>query len=552
MRLRIMTLLTLTILYSFPLLANAATYNWYFSDDAAGNAAGNDSTGDGSIGNPWKTLSKAKTQIDTAGSGDTVNLYFDRGDTWTVNTLLKVQIHGFEVESDNPIVNMDAYGSGNLPCIDGGITDFSTAPAHDPDSGPLRWSEVFRFSRENCSVSNMEFKQIYGDVIELIGATGFRLSNCNIHHFGQAANKIEGTMTNAIIEYNTVHTGQQLWRYALRSSGWGGGISFSGGNSYDNIVRYNLVYDIFGEGIINPGGITEYNVVGDTYSTAIYGSPHAPIDTRDTVMRYNFVIMSGSSDYRYPYPIPSIHNGRAGSHGIGLIDERVNEPGSNANADIEIYGNIVINTYYGIYAKNHNVATNGAFKSIKIYNNLVIDCSLSNYYVSFPEGFDAGYVYNNSSILYDRTTSNHTNNNLDAGWGVDNNHFWTTGGSPVVGAGWQGNYVITDPKLPGEPAIDWDGQSGATYYKDIDFNTHLYTPADSPLVDSSKTLGAGYNTAFLTYGTDFGTLPDKATFKTASQADHGDWDIGAICNTSGATPLESPKGLKAITPEVKD
>ena len=541
MRLRILTLLTLTILYSFPLLANAATYNWYFSDDAAGNAAGNDTTGDGSIGNPWKTLSKAKTQIDTAGSGDTVNLYFDRGDTWNVNTLLKVQIHGFEVESTNAIVNMDAYGSGNLPCIDGGITDFSTAPEHNTDTGPLLWSQIFRFSRTNCSISNMEFKQIYGDVIRFQGANSFQLSNCNIHHFGAAANVINAStvMTNAVIEYNTVHTGQQLWRYGKRPAGWGGGISFSVGHCYDNIVRYNLVYDIYGEGIINPGGITEYNVVGDTYSVAIYASPHAPVDTRDTTIRYNYVISSNSAQYR-------VLDGRTGYNGIGIIDERDDEPGSNANADIEIYGNLVINRYHGIYANNHNVKSNGAFKSIKIYNNLVIDCSLSNYYVSFPEGFDAGYVYNNSSILYDRTTSKHTNNNLDAGWDVDNNHFWTTGGSPVVGAGWQGNYVITDPKLPGEPSVDWDGQSGATYYKDIDFNTHLYPPADSPLFNTSKPLGAGYSSTFLTYGTDFGTLPDKATFKTVSQADYGNWDIGAICNTSGVTPLDSPKDFKLL------
>jgi len=535
MRFRILTLLTLTMLYSLPLLANAATYNWYFSDDAAGDAIGNDSTGDGSIGNPWKTLGKAKTQIDTVGSGDTVNLYFDRGDIWTVDTLLKVETHAFEVESDNPIVNMDAYGSGNLPCIDGGITNFSTAPAHDPDNGPLRWSEVFRFSRTNCSVSNMEFKQIYGDVIELRGATGFRLSNCNIHHFGQAATKAAAvSMENAIIEYNTVHTGQQLYRFAMRS-GWGGGISFSSQTiaCKNNTVRYNLVYDIYGEGIFNPGGITEYNVVGDTYSVAIY-IPSFKYDASDAIVRYNYVICSSSKNYC-----------GLGDNGIGVIDENVG--GSNANADIEIYGNIVINRHSGIYAKN-SIDPGNPFKSIKIYNNLVIDCSNGNYIVSQPSEFTEGHIYNNSSILYDRTTAIHGGHDKTfphANWTVDNNHFWTTGGSPTVDDGWTTNYVITDPKLPGEPSIDWDGQSGATYYKDIDFKAHLYPPADSPLVNTrSKPLGAGYNTTFLTYGTDFGTLPDKATFKTASQAP-GNLDIGAICNTSGATtPLEPPQNLE--------
>lgn len=536
MRLRILTLLTITMLCSLPLLANAATYNWYFSDDAAGNAAGNDTTGDGSIGNPWKTLSKAKTQIDTAGSGDTVNLYFDRGDTWTVNTLLNLQTHGFEVESDNPIVNMDAYGSGDRPCIDGGITDFSTVAETNSDTGPLRWSEIFRFSRPNCSVSNMEFKQVYGDVIEFRGATGFHLSYCNIHHFGQAATKVETvSMENAIIEYNTVHTGQQLFRFGKRS-GWGGGISFSSQTiaCKNNTVRYNLVYDIYGEGIFNPGSITEYNVVGDTYSVAIY-APSFRYDASDAIIRYNYVISSNSPVYR-----------TWGFNGIGVIDENVG--GSNANADIEIYGNIVINRCSGIYAKN-SLDPGNPFKSIKIYNNLVIDCSNGNYIVSQPSEFTEGHIYNNSSILYDRTGAIHGGHGATfphANWTIENNHFWTTGGSPTVDDGWTTNCVIADPKLPGEPSIDWDGQSGPTYYKDIDFNTHLYPPSDSVLVDAGKTLGSGYETMFLTKGTDFDTLPNTPTLRRISQSDSGNWDIGLIVHDYGATSLEPPKDLKTL------
>jgi len=542
MRLRILTLLTLTILYSFPLLANAATYNWYFSDDAAGNAVGNDSTGDGSIGNPWKTLSKAKTQIDTANSGDTVNLYFDRGDTWTINTLLKAETHGFEIESDNPIVNMDAYGSGNLPCIDGSIRNFSTVAEHDDVTGPTRWSEIFRFSRPNCSVSNMEFKQIYGDVFELRGASGFHLDSCNIHHIGQASMKtVNFIMENAIIEYNTVHTAQQLFRFGKRT-GWGSGLGFSAHylQPKNNIVRYNLVYDVAGEGINNPGGITEYNVVGDTSSVAIYVPPHV-YDALNTTVRYNYVICSGSATYC-----------GGGSNGIGIIDEGLG--GSNANADIEIYGNIVINRYYGIYAKNSEDSGN-PFKSIKIYNNIVIDCRLGNYIVSQPEEFTKGHIYNNSSILYDRTTAIHGGHDTTfphPNWTVDNNHFWTTGGSPTVYGGWRTNYVITDPKLPGEPSIDWDGQGGATYYKNIDFNTHLYPPADSALVNAGKTLeSAAYETMFLTKGTDFDTLPNTPTYQRVSQFDAPNWSIGAIVRgggTPGGTPISPPPIPPTISP----
>ena len=44
--------------------------------------SGNDSTGDGSSGNPWKTLSKAQAIHDAAGSTANLRLRFKRGDTW--------------------------------------------------------------------------------------------------------------------------------------------------------------------------------------------------------------------------------------------------------------------------------------------------------------------------------------------------------------------------------------------------------------------------------------------------------------------------------------
>jgi hypothetical protein len=335
MKKRLVLTIVTGMLLSLTETSMAATYNWYFSQ------SGSDTGGDGSIGDPWQTLSKAKTKIDSVAINDIVNLFFKRGDTWSMNTTVKRLVHGFEVENDNPIVNMDAYGSGNKPIFDGLVVDFSTAPEHSVDGGPLRWSTIFKFSRTNCSVSNMEIKNVYGTGVFLNNADYFTLSHCEIHNFGACALGVhfQYGVENSIAEYNTVYAGQQLWRYGLREAGWGGAISFTasgyGEDSQckNNIIRYNLIYDIFGEGCQAPGGITEYNVIGDTYSTGIYPSPH-DFDAYDTIIRYNFVIMSGNSDYQSPYPIPSIHNGRAAHNGIGLIDENLG--GSNVNANIEI------------------------------------------------------------------------------------------------------------------------------------------------------------------------------------------------------------------------
>jgi len=46
-----------------------------------------------------------------------------------------------------------------------------------------------------------------------------------------------------------------------------------------------------------------------------------------------------------------------------------------------------------------------------------------------------------------------------------------------------------DPKLLGEAeGVDWDGQTGSTYFSDIIFDEHLYLSADSGLINAGKDL----------------------------------------------------------------
>ena len=139
MKIILLSLLTFMTLCLSPLLANAATYNWYFSNDATGNPAGNDISGDGSIAHPWKTLTKAQNQINSLRYNDTVNLFFDRGDTWNFDTgaVSTTHTYGLTIDSTDPTVHIDAYGAGNKPIFDGLVTDFSTASSHNATTGPL-------------------------------------------------------------------------------------------------------------------------------------------------------------------------------------------------------------------------------------------------------------------------------------------------------------------------------------------------------------------------------------------------------------------------------
>ncbi len=541
---RILTLLTLMTLCSLPLLANAATYNWYFSDDAAGNAAGNDTTGDGSEAKPWKTLSKAQSQIDSVNSGDTVNLYFDRGDTWSYNSaqVSKRVTYGIEIGTDDPIVNINAYGSGDKPAFDGLVSNFSSVPVHNQSNGPLKWNTFFQFQRADCSVTNVEIKRVYGIGIALKddGGLRFTLSYSYIHDFGSVALDTDTTgsftLEDCVAEYNTMHTGQELYRYS-KMSGWGPAIDFNDSSETvdDNIARYNVIYNIYGEGINNMNGITEYNVIGDTRSIAINTSNHANDALAGTIVRYNLIVHSDWSSSIYS---------SSSSAGIRVFDEKIG--GDNSKADISIYGNIVINRGIGIWAFQSQDPGN-PYGSVKIYNNTVIDCHLANFYIKDPQEFTHGYVYNNTSILYDRTGSKHANNiDISSTWNVDNNHFWTTGGSPSVPTAWQKNYRTGDPKLPGEPSVDWDGQKGATYFANIDITTHLYPPSGSALVDAGKALGSNYERLFLTAGTDFSALPDNARFQKISQNQDGAWDIGATVHNFNGSSIPPPGELKIL------
>jgi len=505
-----------------------ATYNYYFSDDAAGNAAGDDTTGDGSEGTPWKTLSKAQSAINALDSSDTANLYFDRGDTWTVSTGQNIV---FTVDNTDPIVNIDAYGAGDRPIFDGGISDFA-AVDESGTNGYYFYRMVFLFERNNCSMKNIEIKRIYGPGIRLGSSSNtnnkadyFTLSDCYIHDIGYSGITV-GTHTgasNCTVVNNTIHTAMELYR-TEKVPWWSGAINFYAESFYpsnDNLIRYNVVYDIYGEGIQGNMGTIEYNVIGDTGSYGIYPVPSL-YDAEDAIVRYNFIIQSSSATYKN-------HPGSS-YQGIVYQDEN-SRAGDNSNATIKIYGNIIINRKAGIKLYNGD-----ELGEIRIFNNTIIDSESGNLVVDDVDEFNAAYIYNNSSILYDKTSENHTVDYSGLlphdNWTIDNNHFWTTGGSPTVDADWQTNYVTTDPKLLGEAVpVDWDGQSGATYFSDIDFDTHLYLASDSGLIDTGKTLES-YNTLFLTNGTDFGDLPTTETFTSVHQADHPQstnaWDIGAV------------------------
>lgn len=558
----------LFIILSFLFFANpvrAATYNYYFSDDATGNAAGSDTTGDGTIGTPWKSLSKAQTEVDNAGSSDTVNLYFDRTDTWTVDTICggstpcTTLVWCLDIGSDDPIVNIDAYGAGAKPIFDGSVSDFTDGgvPSSGGADGPYFWSNMIKFDRNNCSISNIDIKNCYGSAIQLgdagNGADYSTIEACDLHntgYYGVMGSTNYGTQ-NSTITKNLLHNIGQLYLVGKGTAyNWGVAITLSPWNGTNrapanNEVSYNVLYDISGEGIHGAGGTLKYNIVGDTGSYAIFcfGTQS---DMPSTTICYNLITMSDFDNSAYD-DLSSIN-----PSGIVVADD-ILSGGDNTSAIIQIYGNTIINRYHGIVIDDY--ADESYLAEVRIFNNAVFDSHNKNYYINDCNSVapGKGFIYNNASILYDQTGSTHCYDSSGSGtfgdyWTVSHHAFWTTGGDPTVDADWQTSAVVTDPKITGEDdgPIDWDGQAvGDPRSTNLTF-ANLTPKTGSHLIDAGKSLL--WEKTFLGVGTDYNVLPSTQTFIEVEEDWDSIWDIGPIIPDSElSAPVVTDNSTSPVT-----
>ncbi len=112
-------------------LSTGRATTYYFSQ------SGDDGTGDGSQGSPYKTLSKADSLL---ASGD-VRFLFNRGDVWQEAATISNgdSDGGFTgaaaILIDQPNVTIDAYGSGANPMFECGATDYSSGSDWTLESG---------------------------------------------------------------------------------------------------------------------------------------------------------------------------------------------------------------------------------------------------------------------------------------------------------------------------------------------------------------------------------------------------------------------------------
>jgi len=570
-----------TILILFLLVGSggAATYHYYFSYSATGNAEGDDGNtcvgladGAGDNSNACKTATRAQAVVNALGTNDIAYLYFDRGDTWTRDTFCsgstpcKTNPWVLDIGASGPIVHINAYGSGEeaKPKFYGNVSDFSAVPSHDTSNGPLRWSTMLRIAKDGCTVKNIHIDGVYGHAIMLYSGSSYAdnviIESCDITNYGQRGitTSSDYATRNTTVTKNLIHTGGQLYKYEKVSyPSWGIAITLSPwtGSMRDpsgNIISHNVIYDHCGEGIHGHGFTAEYNLIGDTTSHAISVTVSNG-DLQDTIVRYNLITFSdyASSTYDYAPSLPAYN---------GIVLDDGGSAGDNSGGTVDVYGNIIINRRVGLwFLGSFEGCAGGKWGGVKFYNNTIIDSSVKNiciggYYDTVASG--QGFIYNNASILYDRSGDRHAGDQNDPAdlstyWTIDNNAFWdaTANDEGTVDSDWRTKYVTTNPKLYGEETtgLNWDGLGVGNPTQDTNGSeyaefTDVIPESDSSLIvdDPGKDLGANYNSAILSTGTDFDDVLDGASAFVKRDMDVIGWKIG------GAVPgfyISDPKPI---------
>ena len=452
-------LLLFIVSYILSTQAMAASFGWYFSQ-----STGNDSTGLGTIGKPWKSLSKVQMQLDSAGPSDIVIVYFKRGDTWRVNSestsaYPTIKIKSFKAQK----VTLTAYGKGNLPCIDGSVNWLKPAN-HGSPGVPLKTSSFISVEKSGSTIEYLELKNIYAVPIR-INSSGVTIQQNEIHHFGWAgvSQDNNASLANTTIIYNKIHDAVLLTGHFPKLK-WSSAISFFWkSNKSSNTFSHNTIYNSYGEGIVINAGVAEKNTIYNCKSGGIHiGAGEGDENMGTIIVRNNLVF--GTRDPKYS---ARTRDGRYyNSDGIVVQDENIK--GKNDNGNASIYNNVVIGCDKGIRVYDNQAQAYEPIKSVKIYNNLLID-NYVNLYLGKVTGFSDIDIYDNISVFYDQVDKNFTGGHTmdtyktlpDPRIYINGNHFYTKNmKTPIVKNGFGNNWIITDPKIPGEAkGIDWDNLS---------------------------------------------------------------------------------------------
>jgi hypothetical protein len=293
-------LLFLIGLFIFTSPVWATDYAYYFATGGSGSTCSEELPCDPTY---------AQTKLDAfSSSGNTLTLYFNRGDTWTLTST------GPAIDIDKSNVTVDAYGTGDLPIIDGqGIyPSTSSQNVYMISIGEGSGSNISNIYIKNIKIYNTHntvSTDPGGGGIIFAGTSGGgyftdtgSVENCEFEQLGWAAINIYrvpnsgGTSTAIKIENNFIDG--VCWYPENAGVNGPQAINSNDGYSYGHEARYNVINLAHNEGI-GAGGfsVVEYNSISDSDNPSIYFDPRSSSVNTTTDIRYNLIGMIARNPY---------------------------------------------------------------------------------------------------------------------------------------------------------------------------------------------------------------------------------------------------------------
>jgi hypothetical protein len=198
-----------------PATATAETPSHYYVDPAGGN----DTTGDGTIGTPWKTIQKALNTIEKdSTNGDQINIKAGVDDVLAAPLDLS--------EYGTPGIRQLAFCGYTSTANDGGTGGINA-------NGSTTFAAVSNYLRfENMHIHNSGANTL------LATGTRARLFNCELNNCTGAANSCLDVLNNSLVMGCYVHTFEG---YGIRSNGSNGAeVDFIGNYVSDDSCVYGM------------------------------------------------------------------------------------------------------------------------------------------------------------------------------------------------------------------------------------------------------------------------------------------------------------------------
>lgn len=391
---------------------------------------GSDSSGDGSIGNPFRTLYRAGR---AAQPGDTILV---RGGTYSAT---KDQLYNVYGTANLPIT-VQPY-AGETVIFDGTGASISRTKsviligesAHVIFDG----FEVRNSGGRGITVYNSSFITVRNNRVHDVQARGISASG---DHITLENNEI----WNAVLENTNEAKGHAGWSSALSTNE-----RPDGSWSTQIIIRGNTVHDSWGEGI-TPGHAQFVTIAGNTvfntYSVNIYLNLVSDV-TVDGNYLYATSEVYNRTDHGYP------------AHGISIANEQPVPGGGAFTRNVTLSNNIIVGTGRGInYWHTGLNAVENTYADVHIFYNVVIYSRHDAIHFDPVDGSHtppSGIFFQNN-IVFNGLNGVAANIGNPAGWTITHND-WPDS-VPAVASGAEN--IAVDPQF--HSAVIAHGTGGFT------------------------------------------------------------------------------------------